>query len=303
MYSIIDKKENQTIKIGNRLIGNNHPAYIIAEIGINHNGDFSLAKQMILEAKKCGVDCVKFQKRHLESIYNKDVLDNPHLHSIGLGVYIPILKSTEFTIEQHLELKEYCKTIGIDYLCTPMDIKSALELKTIEPDAYKIASVNFRNLDLLEQVIKFEKPIILSTGMCKWEDIVRTYNYLVSDKSLDFCLLHCVSTYPVDFKDCNLAMISKLNELHSPVGYSGHERGVEISLCAVALGASIIERHFTLDRTMAGPDHAASIEPIGFQKLVEHIRAFELARGDGVKKITRGEQIVKESLGGNPIEV
>lgn len=303
---------DKTIKIGNRIIGKEYPAYIIAEVGINHNGNFFLAKQMIDEAKKCGVDCVKFQKRHLESIYKPEVLANPHLHSIGLGVYIPILKQCEFTIEQHAELKKYCESIGLDYLCTPFDIKSALELETIKPNAYKIGSINFKNLDLIDIIVNLRKPMFLSTGMSKWEDIIKIYNYLEEfnkaaleegNKSIEFSFLHCVSTYPVDFKDCNLMMIPKLAELHEPIGYSGHERGVVISVCAITLGASIIERHFTLDRTMQGPDHAASIEPIGMKKMVEYIRFYELAKGDGIKKITRGEQIVSESLGRNLVEV
>ncbi len=297
---------DKTVKIGHREIGDNHPVYIIAELGINHNGDFNLAKHMIDEAKNCGVDCVKFQKRHLPSIYPPEILANPHLGSIGLGIYIPILKQTEFTIEQHFLLKEYCENINIDYLCTPFDIKSAEELNQLEVNAFKVSSVDLTNLNLIEKVAHFRKPMLLSTGMSKWEDIVKVNSYLESKFYLiqnNYSFLHCVSTYPVDFKDCNLKMLDKLKELHNPVGYSGHERGIEISICAVAMGASIIERHFTLDRTMQGPDHAASLEPIGLKKLVEHIRAFELAKGNGIKKITRGEQIMKENLGRNPVEV
>jgi len=288
--------------IKDRIIGKNYPTYIIAEIGINHNGDFILAKQMIDEAKRCGVDCVKFQKRHLESIYKAEVLENPHLHSIGLGVYIPILKKVEFTIEQHYDLKCYCESIGLDYLCTPFDIKSANELEKMGVDVYKIGSVDMTNFELIKQVASFNKPMIISTGMSRWEDIV-SLDYFMNHKTIcDYMFLHCVSTYPVDFKDCNLNMIKTLLNLGRPVGYSGHERGIEISICAAVMGASIIERHFTLDRTMAGPDHAASLETTGLKKLVEHIKAYELAKGDGVKRITRGEQIVKESLGRNPIE-
>lgn len=290
-----------TIKIGGRVIGGDKPAYVIAEIGINHNGDFFLAKQLIDKAKECGADCVKFQKRHLESIYGPDILANPHLYSIGLGVYIPILKEVEFSIDRHRELAGYCRSIGIDYLCTPMDLVSAFELDSIDPVAFKIGSIGLKNYQLIDTVAGFGKPMLVSTGMARWEHVEAANSRLLA-LGAEYALLHCVSTYPVDFKDCNLRMLGQLSALHSPVGYSGHERGIEMSICAVAMGASIIERHFTLDRTMKGPDHSASLEPAGFKKMVEHIRAFELARGDGVKRITRGEQIVRESLGRDPLE-
>lgn len=290
-----------TINIGNRIIGKDHPTYIVAEIGINHNGDFDLAKIMIDKAKECGVDCVKFQKRNLEHIYEPEVLRDPHLSSISLGVYIPILKECELPIDKHYQLKLYCESIGIDYLCSPWDIKSAQELEEINVKAYKIASVDLMNYKLIGCLTVNQKPIILSTGMSTWDSILDVHKLLTSLQA-EYMFLHCVSTYPVDFKDVNLKMIYKLSDLHEPTGYSGHERGIEISVCAVAMGASFIERHFTLDRTMKGPDHAASLEPEGLKRMVEHIRCFELAKGNGVKRITRGEQIVKEALGKEPID-
>ena len=290
------------INIGSRIIGEGNSTYIIAEIGINHNGDFDLAKRMIDVAKECGVDCVKFQKRHLESIYDTETLQNPHLKSVSLGVYIPILKEVELNIEQHAKLKDYCNDIGVDYLCSPWDITSADELESIDVIAYKVASVNLTNWVLIKHLVQFRKPLILSTGMSSWISILRANDYLQKSNSI-YMFLHCVSTYPVDFKDVNLNLLHRLCGIHSPVGYSGHERGIEISVCAVAMGASVIERHFTLDRTMKGPDHAASLEPEGLKRMVRHIRDFELARGDGFKKITRGEQIVREALGQEPVEL
>jgi len=289
------------MNLGRKKIGEGKPAYIIAEIGINHNGDFDLAHKLINAAKDCGVDCVKFQKRNLEQIYHPEVLENPHLHSIGLGVYIPILRKCEFTREQHGELKAYAEMQGLDYLCTPFDVQSAEEIEGIGVHSYKVGSIDLKNFHLLQKLVSFKKPIIISTGMSSWEDILEVNEFL-KNSGVEYAFMHCVSTYPVDFKDCNLKMLDKLKELRIPVGYSGHERGVEISVCAVAMGASIVERHFTFDRTMVGPDHAASLEPTGLKKMVEHIRAFELARGDGVKRITRGEQIVRESLGRNPLD-
>ena len=288
------------MKLCGKEIGKDKPTYIIAEIGINHNGDFDTAKCLIDKAKECGVDCVKFQKRHLPSIYKPEVLANPHIHSIGLSVYIPVLKQMEFTIEQHFELKEYCKDINIDYLCTPFDIVSAKELESINVAFYKIGSINMANMPLLDYIANTNKPLLVSTGMHTYNDIERIDMYLWN-KKIDYAFMHCVSTYPVDFKDVNLNAMLALKELHEPVGYSGHERGIEISVCAVAIGASIIERHFTLDRTQKGLDHACSLEPEGLRRMCEHIRMLELARGDGVKKITRGEQIVRESLGGEAL--
>lgn len=293
-----------TIKIGNRKIGWNHPTYIIAEIGINHNGDLDLAKRMIDVAKECGVDCVKFQKRDLLSIYGQETLDNPHLKSVSLGVYVPILKKCELSIDKHFILKEYCENADIDYLCSPFDIKSANELEQLNVNAYKIPSVNLMDAKLVSHIEEFGKPIILSTGISTWSDIQAVHDYLSyikNNRICEFMFLHCVSTYPVDFKDVNLKMIYKLRDLHEPVGYSGHERGIAVSACAVAMGASLIERHFTLDRTMKGLDHASSLEPEGLKRMCKHIRDFELARGNGIKIITRGEQIVRESLGKSPI--
>ncbi len=292
-----------TITIGNRKIGNDYPTYVIAEIGINHQGNYDIAKKMIDKAKECGVDCVKFQKRSLEHIYRPEVLKNPHLTSISLGIYIPILKEVELDMQQHYKLALYCRHRGIDYLCSPWDIKSAAELQSMGVmgvKAFKIASVNLTDINLIKQVAGYGKPMIISTGMSSMGDIMRVHDVMLKYDT-EYMFLHCVSTYPVDFKDVNLRMIEKLADIHKPVGYSGHERGIEISVCAVAMGASVIERHFTLDRTMEGPDHAASLEPEGLKRMCKHIRDYELARGSGVKRITRGEQIVREALGKEPI--
>lgn len=286
----------EKIKIENRIIGEGEPAFIIAEIGLNHNGQLSLAKKLIDIAVEAKADAVKFQKRNLTSLYQKDVLDNPLLGEQSLQYVLPLLRRFELAEEEFVEINEYCKAQGILFLCSAWDRKSVDFLESLQMPVYKMASADLTNFDLLEYVSSIKKPLIVSTGMASLSEIGNTVNYLKQRKA-QFALLHCNSAYPASFSDINLRFLNTLrNKFNVPVGYSGHERGIAISTAAVAMGACVIERHLTLDRTMVGPDHAASLEPQGLIKLVRDIRNLESSLGSGTKWLSRGEIINRETL-------
>ncbi len=284
------------IEIGSRRIGHEYPCFIIAEAGVNHNGSLELAKQLVDVAVAANADAVKFQKRYLAKLYPKELLDNPNSAEQGFQYLLPLLTKFELSDDDFVKLHDYCQECGILFLCTPWDNDSVDFLEKLKLPAYKIGSPDLTNLPLIEYVAHKGKPLILSTGMSTLEEIQKTVAFLKARK-VTFGLLHCNSTYPAPFEDINLRFMDRLNEFGVPVGYSGHERGIAISTVAAALGACIIERHITLDRTMVGPDHAASLEPQGLQKLVRDIRIMEIAMGDGVKRVSTKEWQNRELLG------
>jgi len=282
------------MKIENFNIGESR-CFIIAEIGNNHNGDFSRAIKMIDLAIEMGADCVKFQMRHLDKVYRKKSLDKSG-EDLGTEYIIDLLNRFEFSLEEHKKIAEYCKNKGILYLCTPWDETSIEVLESFDVKAYKVASADLTNLPLLNTLSKTGKPLIISTGMSKVEEVLEVKKFL-KKRNVEFAFLHCNSTYPAPFQDINLNWIKSLNKIHSLIGYSGHERGIAVSLAAFSLGACIIERHFTLDRNMEGPDHAASLEYDEFKSLIKGIREVEMALGLGkVRKISQGEMINRENL-------
>jgi len=284
------------IKIGDRKIGDGHPPYVIAEIGVNHNGILDLALQLIDAAVDAGVDAVKFQKRNLEKLYPKKYLDNVNAGEKNLAYLLPILQRVELSDDDYLRLVEYCQKKEITFMCTPFDTSSADFLDQIGVPAFKVASADMTNLPLLDHLSKTGKPMILSTGMSSMEEVEFTVNFL-KEREVEFALLHCNSAYPASFEDINLRFMNQLRNFDVPIGYSVHERGISISIVAAALGANIIERHITLDRTMEGPDHAASLEPHGFKKMVRDIQQVNAALGTGEEKfISRGEILNREVL-------
>lgn len=290
------KNTAPVIKIGDRLIGDDYPTYIIAEIGVNHNGILALALELIDVAVDCGVDAVKFQKRKLDKLYGKKYLENANAGEKTLRYMLPILQQVELSDEAYYELVAYCQKKGVTFLCSAFDTESADFLDTLGVPAYKVASADLTNLPLLDHLIQKGKPLILSTGMSRMEEVEITVDFL-TERGAEFALLHCNSTYPAAFEDINLRFMNQLRRFGVPVGYSGHERGIAVSTVASALGASILERHLTLDRTMDGPDHAASLEPQGFKKMVRDIRQVTSALGDGKEKfISRGEILNREVL-------
>jgi sialic acid synthase SpsE/sugar phosphate isomerase/epimerase len=285
------------INIGGRLIGDDQPTYVIAEIGINHNGFLDLALKLIDVAVEAGADAVKFQKRKLEKLYAKKYLENANAGEKTLRYLLPILQQVELGEEDYLTIVEHCQKRGITFLSSAFDPESADFLETLGVPAYKVASADLTNLPLLDHLVQKNLPLILSTGMSHMHEVEMTAEFL-HERRAQFALLHCNSTYPAAFEDINLRFMDQLRRFGVPVGYSGHERGIAVSTVAAALGASIIERHLTLDRTMEGPDHAASLEPQGFQKMVRDIRQVGLALGAGQEKfISRGEILNREVLG------
>jgi sialic acid synthase SpsE/sugar phosphate isomerase/epimerase len=284
-----------TINIGQFVIGAGR-AFIIAEIGNNHNGSFERAIEMIDQAHAAGADCVKFQMRQLDQVYRNRSLSKSG-DDLGTEYVIDLLNRFELSVEQHRRLSEYCAQIGIPYMCTPWDSKSVNVLEEFGVLAYKVASADLTNLPLLDRLVQTCKPLIISTGMSTTEEVRITVTFL-NQRGCKFALLHCNSTYPAPLHDINLRWMPALRLIHPLVGYSGHERGINVSLAAVALDACIIERHFTLDRGMEGPDHAASLKQNEFVRMVEGIREIELALGAGTERqISQGEMINRENLG------
>ena len=285
-----------TIPIGSQIVGEDHPTYIIAEIGINHNGDEKMAMRLIEESAKAGADAVKFQKRDLTSLYPQEVLDHPEKFEQTFQYMIPVLKEVELPDEVFPRLKEKADSLGVDFLCTPFDANSANFLNNLNIPAFKIASADLTNIDLIELISEFGKPLILSTGMSHWEEIECAANFLHLNM-IPFALLHCRSVYPVWPRDVNLRMLNKLKAFDCPVGYSGHEVGIVIPLAAASMGASIIEKHITLDKRMRGPDHKVSLEPYEFKRMVRDIRISDQATGKPKRFLLRGEILNRELFG------
>ena len=288
-------ESKKKMKIKNFDIGKGR-CFVIAEIGNNHNGDFSRAIKMIDLAIEMGADCVKFQMRHLDQVYREKSL-NKSGEDLGTEYIIDLLNRFEFSVDEHRKISEYCQGEGILYMCTPWDEKSVEALESFGVKAYKVASADLTNLPLLDILSKTVKPLIISTGMSREDEVIEVKSFL-EKREVEFAFLHCNSTYPAPFQDINLNWIKSLKKIHPLVGYSGHERGTAVSLAALSLGACIIERHFTLDRNMEGPDHAASLEYDEFKTLIKGIREVEMAIGSGKKrKLSQGEMINRENLG------
>lgn len=276
------------VKVGNRFIGDGQPVYIIAEIGINHNGSLELAKKLIDGAVLAGCDAVKFQKRTPELCVPKDQWDIERDTPWGRITYIEYRHKVEFGFSEYEQIDDYCRRKGIDWFASPWDEESVNFLEAFDPVMFKLASASLTDSVLLNKIKKTGKPIMLSTGMSAMEEvedavgIIGTYNLLLAQST---------STYPCKLEELNLNVIRTYKEKfpHVPIGYSGHETGLAPTLAAVALGATFVERHITLDRAMWGTDQAASVEIVGLQRLVKDIRDIEKALGDGIKKVYESE--------------
>lgn len=278
---------NNIQKIGTKAIGNDQPVYVIGEIGLNHNGSVDIAKQLIDVAVEAGAQAVKFQKRTPDISTPEHMKDTPRETPWGTMTYLEYRYRVEFEKEQYLEIDEYCKSKGIDWFASPWDEPSVDFLEDLNVVAYKIASASVTDLSMLSKIKETGKPVILSTGMSTIEQIDLAVETLGKE---NLSLMHATSTYPLPPEEANIRMITTLKDRYKvPVGYSGHETGLQISIAAVALGAVSVERHITMDRSMWGSDHGASLEPKGFVSLVRDIRIVETALGDGVKRIYPGE--------------
>jgi len=277
-----------TVSIADRVIGGGRPTYVIAEIGLNHNGDVDIAKQLIDVARAAGADAVKFQKRTPEIATPEHMRDVPRETPWGTMTYLDYRRRVEFGRDEYIEIGDHATLAGLHWFASPWDVPSVEFLEDLNVVAHKVASASLTDTELLLALRDTGKPVILSTGMSTIEQIDRALDTLSTDRTI---LMHATSTYPMESGEANLKMISTLRDRYAgvPVGYSGHERGLQISLAAVALGAVAVERHITLDRAMWGSDHAASLEPSGLERLVRDIRIIEEARGDGVKRVYPGE--------------
>ncbi|MFI5312127.1 MAG: N-acetylneuraminate synthase family protein [Gemmatimonadales bacterium] len=284
------------LNIGTRRIGPNEPCYVIAEIGVNHNGDLAIAKRLVDAAVAAGADAVKFQKRKLNETYRQEIIDQPRHGEQGLQYLVPLLIEFELSDAAFRELLGYCRSSDITFMCTPWDRSSVDFLETMDLAAYKIGSPDMTNFPLIEYVVATGKPLLMSTGMSTEDEIRRTLAFL-EEKRAEYALFHCVSTYPAAPEEINLKFMQTLREWSGrPVGYSGHDTGTSISLAAVAMGARLLERHLTLDRTMRGPDHKASLEPDDFAEQVRAVKEVELSLGVAHRWMTRGETLNRRVL-------
>jgi len=274
-----------SIEIADRTVGPGEPVFIIAEVGVNHNGEIGLAKVLIDMAAEAGADAVKFQTFNSEELVSKE----------ASASQLNLLKKLELSRADFLCLKEYCEDKGIIFLSTPFDEQSVHFLLELGVPAIKVGSGELTNLPLLETVAQAKLPIILSTGMSSLAEVEEAVHTLLQAGNNTLVLMHCVSCYPADIEDANLRAIKTLAQTFGlPVGYSDHTLGIEASLAAVALGACVIEKHFTLNKNLAGPDQHASLEPDELQALVKGIRRVEKALGNGIKKPAPAELQVRQ---------
>jgi N-acetylneuraminate synthase len=281
------------VKIGGKLVGDGHPCYVVAEIGINHNGDIALAKQLIDVAEAAGCNAVKFQKRTIDVVYTKEELAKPRESPFG-ETNGDLKRGLEFGLEQYREVDRYCKEVDIAWYASCWDEASVDFIDAFNPPCYKIASACLTDDNLLRYTRANGKPIILATGMSTLEEIDHAIEVLGKK---DLVLLHAVSTYPSNYNELNLLVMPELRKRYGvPVGYSGHETGLPSSVAAVALGACMVERHITMSRAMWGSDQAASLEPNGITRLMRDIRLIEMSMGNCVKKVLDVEKPLIKKL-------
>lgn len=276
---------------------------IIAEAGVNHNGSMELAKQMVVAAKEAGADYVKFQTFIPKNLVSR-FAEKAEYQKKATGEedsQLQMLEKLALTQNDFVELQAYCAEVGIGFISTPFDLESIDFLDKLDMDFWKLPSGEVTNLPYLEKIARTGKKVIMSTGMCEMDEIQDAVKVLEENGAGEITILHCNTEYPTPFSDVNLLAMHEMAEiLQKPIGYSDHTVGIEVPVAAVALGAVVIEKHFTLDKTMDGPDHAASLEPVELAEMVKEIRNIELARGDGKKKRTVSEeknrQVARKSI-------
>ncbi len=283
--------------IGDFQLNEESPCFVIAEVGNNHNGSMELAKKLVDESVRAGANCAKFQMRNMEALYQNAGNPDDIKENLGSQYTLDLLSRFQLTNEQLFEVFDYCKEKGIQPLCTPWDVKSLEALEEYGMPAYKVASADLTNHELLRAIAATGKPMICSTGMSTEDEIVQSAQ-LLRHLGAPHVLLHCNSTYPAPFKDINLKYIERIQEIgNCLVGYSGHERGIAISIAAVSLGAKVVERHITLDKNMEGNDHKASLLPDEFREMVKGIREVEEGLGTNAeRKLSQGEMINRVNL-------
>ena len=268
---------------------------IIAEAGVNHNGNYELAKQLVIKAKEAGVDYVKFQTAKPELVISKfaEMADYQKVNTGKIESQLEMCKKIHLKLEDYKPLKAFCEEVGVKFISTPFDLVSIDVLEELDMDFWKVPSGEVTNYPYLVKIAKTHRPVVMSTGMCEVDEVRASVNVLLENGLTrdQISLLHCNTEYPTPFQDVNLAaMIDLANELGLSVGYSDHTVGIEVPIAAVAMGARVIEKHFTLDHNMEGPDHKASLEPDELKKMVDSIRNIEKAIGDGKKHVSDSER-------------
>ena len=282
-----------TVQIGNTQVGDGQPCYVIAEVGINHNGDIDLAKRLISVAAAAGCNAVKFQKRTVEIVYTEKELSTPRPNPFG-DTNGDLKRGLEFGKEDYEEIASFCKSLKIPWLVSPWDEQSVDFMEQFDTPVYKIASASLTDDNLLKHVRATGKPIFASTGMSTYDEIDHAVEVLGKK---DLILMHTTSTYPAKYEQLNLRAIPEMHARYGvPIGYSGHETGIPTTVAAAVLGASAVERHITMDRAMWGSDQSASLEPNGISRLVRDIRLVEQSLGDGVKRVYEEEVPVMKKL-------
>ena len=285
---------SEHFNIGEIAVGTGQPTYVVAEIGINHNGDLEIVKRLIDAAHRARVDAVKFQKRTPELCVPPDQQKRKRETPWGYITYLEYRHKVEFEAAEYQEIDQYCRQKGMDWFASVWDEPSVDFLEAFDPVVYKIPSASLTDHDLLRHVCKTGRPVILSTGMSTMDEIQAAVDVLGTE---DLLITHATSTYPCEPEELNLQMIQTLKDAYPcPIGYSGHEVGLIPTVIAVSLGACLVERHITLDRAMWGSDQAASVEPGGFRRLVKYIRVTEASLGDGVKRVYDSENSSLQKL-------
>lgn len=281
------------VKIGSDTVGDGQPCYVIAEIGINHNGDVEIAKKLIEMAEAAGCNAVKFQKRTVDVVYTAEELAKPRDNPFG-STNGDLKRGLEFGLEQYREIDRYCKELDIPWFASCWDEGSVDFIDQFKPPCYKIASASLTDDNLLRHHRKTGRPILLSTGMSTLEEIDHAVEVLGTE---NLVILQATSTYPSDYSELNLQVIPAFRSRYGvPVGYSGHETGIATTVAAMVMGACIVERHITLERAMWGSDHAASLGPSGITRLVRDIRLVEMSMGDGTKRVFEREKPIIQKL-------
>jgi N-acetylneuraminate synthase len=281
------------VQIGSKSVGDGHPCYVVAEIGINHNGDIDLAKRLISVAVGAGCDAIKFQKRTVDVVYTAEELAKPRESPFGT-TNGDLKRGLEFDLEEYQEIDRYCREVKMPWFASCWDEASVDVIARFDVPCFKIASASLTDDNLLWHTRATGKPIVLSTGMSTVEEIDRAVKILGTK---DLVILHACSTYPAYYEELNLNAVQTLRERYQvPVGYSGHETGIPSSVAAVVMGACMLERHITMDRSMWGSDHAASLEPNGITRLIRDVRLIEKSMGDGVKRVLEREQPIIHKL-------
>ncbi len=285
---------SEHFNIGETAVETGQPTYVVAELGINHNGDMEIVKRLIDAAHRAGVDAVKFQKRTPELCVPPDQQKRKRETPWGYITYLEYRHKVEFEAAEYQEIDQHCREKGIAWFASVWDETSVDFLESFDPVVYKIPSASLTDHDLLRHVRKTGRPVILSTGMSTMVEIQAAVDVLGTE---DLLITHATSTYPCEPEELNLQMIQTLKETYPcPIGYSGHEVGLIPTVVAVSLGACLVERHITLDRAMWGSDQAASVEPGGFRRLVKYIRVTEASLGDGVKRVYDSENSSLQKL-------